>query len=245
MKSKLFSVLALVGVLAPVGCEDGDFMCTARHDEVAVAIQKTQEQLTELRTVDERSWLARVPWFGRDARLEHLASTLEDQQGEGFMLAIACGGTLARRSDLGMITVPRLHGAMLQILERTGAMDVNARRAIGGAASALRRADHQLTDGLTTLANEYDDRTLAYQNPDASPPVPGGETESWPSARDVVALLGVVALLLMGWKLVGRPMLWLARRLLGNAQVPLLDRQTGQQRSSGVARGSARRRPNP
>lgn len=224
MKTKLFSVLALVAVVAPVGfCisrggGDDDFTCTARHDEVAVAIQETEEQLTALRTTDRRSWewLARVPWFGRYARLERLGSTLKNQQDEGFMLAIACGETLARRSDLGDITVPRLNGAMLLILEQTGAMDVNARRAIGGAASELRRTDHPLTDGLATLANEYDGRTMGYPNPDASPPVPGGETESWAAARNAAALLGIVALVAVGWQLVGRPMWRLARRLPGN-----------------------------
>ena len=65
-------------------------------------------------------------------------------------------------------------------------MNVNARRAIGGASSELRRAGHQLTDSLAALANEYDDRTLAYQNPDASPPV---ETPSL-FTRSVFLLLG-------------------------------------------------------
>lgn len=234
MKSKLFSGLAFVGF--SVSCAGGgDFTCTARNDEVAAAIQTTQEQLTELRTAGERSWewLARVPWFGRYARLERLESTLKNQQDEGFMLAIACAETLSRRSDLGLITVPRLNGAMLVILERTGAIDVNARRAIGGAASALRRANHQLTDGLATLADEYDGRTLAYPNPEASPPVPGGETELWRSARNVAALLGGVALLLVGWRRVGRPIVWLTKQLAGNARISLGGRQAGRRKLKG------------
>lgn len=226
MKSRRFSAVALaVGFCFSCGGGGADFTCTARNDEVAAAIQTTQDQLTELRTAEWPSWrwLARVPWFGRYARIERLEVDLKNLQDEGFMLAIACGETLTRRSDLGVITVPRLNGAMLLILERSGAMDVNARRAIGGAASVLRSADHQLTDGLTTLANEYDDRTLAYPNPDASPPVPGGE-RPWLSLRNVVTL-GIVTLLFVGWQLMGKPVVRLARRLPGRGPEQLNGRQ--------------------
>ena len=44
-------------------------------------------------------------------------------QDEGFMRGIACGKLLSRRSDLGLISVPRLHGAMLLIVERNGVMN--------------------------------------------------------------------------------------------------------------------------
>lgn len=239
MKSRQFSAFALaVGFCFSCGGGTGsvDFTCTARNDEVAATIQTTQDQLTELRTADGPSWkwLARVPWFGRYARIERLEDDLQNLQDEGFMLAIACGESLTRRSDLGVITVPRLNGAVLLILERSGAMDVNARRAIGGAASALRSADHQLTDGLTTLANEYDDRTLAYPNPDASPPVPGGE-RPWLSLRDVVALLGIVTLLFVGWQLMGKPVVRLVRRLPGRGPEQRIGRQNA---SSGRPRSS-------
>lgn len=236
MKFKPFLVPALAGFCVSCGGGDNDFTCTARNDEVATAIQMTQEQLTELRTADARSWewLAHVPWFGRHARLDRLESNLKDLHDEGFMLAIACGERLTRRSDLGLITVPRLNGTMLLILDRTGAMDVNARRAIGGAASALRLAGHQLTDRLATLANEYDDRTLAYPNPDASPPVSVVETP-WFSVRNVVTLLGILMTLLLGW-LVVRPIVRLAGRLPGTAPDLLIGLFGGQ-----VA-GSRRRR---
>ncbi len=113
MKSRQFSAVALaVGFCFSCGGESADFTCTARNDEVAAAIQTTQDQLTELRTADWHSWkwLARVPWFGRYARIERLEVDLKNLQDEGFMLAIACGETLTRRSDLGVITVPRLNG---------------------------------------------------------------------------------------------------------------------------------------
>ena len=218
MRSKPLFMMALVMLCASCGGGDEDFTCTAHNDEVAAEIRTTRDRVTGLRTADAQSWewLARVPWFGRYAQLERLESALKDLQDRGFMLAIACGETLARRSDLGLITVPRLNGAMLEVLERTGAMDVNARRAIGGAASVLRQSDHQLTDGLAALANEYDDRSLGYENPDASPPVTVVESP-WLSTRNVVILLGVLSLLL--WRrLMVRPIAWLTARLAANAK---------------------------
>ena len=231
MKSKLFAVLALAVFCVSCGGGDDDFTCTARNDEVAAEIRTTQGQLTELRTADGRSWewLALVPWFGRYARIERLEFTLKNLQDEGFMRGIACGELLSRRSDLGLISVPRLNGAMLLIVERNGVMNVNARRAIGDASSELRRAGHQLTDSLTALANEYEDRTLAYQNPEASPPVSIGET-TWPSTRDVFALLGILTLLLLALRLVGRPILRLATRLSGNTRDQLVGRHASSSR---------------
>ena len=189
------AALVLIGLCVACGSGADDFACTGRDDEVAAEIRTTQAQLNDLRGVtDELFWerfRARVPWFGRHARVERLALALRNLQDEGFMLAIACGEALARRDDLGLITVSRLNGATRRIVELNGAVHVDARRAIGGAASALRGAGHQLTAGLAALANEYDGRTLAYADQDASPPVADDERDQFNGTW--LAVLGILA----------------------------------------------------